>query len=423
MLAWMSSNGKRMLELLSKALNIDVAYFVRGWLWLFSGYVANAVIKLVLVIVLANLVDRAFYGQYQFVFAVISTMMVFSLPGMDASIAQSVANGHDASLILGTRSKMRWSVLGSLALLGLAAFFKFVRQDPLWLVFVGIAVLFPLYSSFTSVLAYYRGKENFRKATVYNTLISIAGTLPVLAVVFFVKSLVAVVLVGLACIIATYCVLYFKTLREITGKSVDEGVVAYGRDLTFMTALNYVAPYADRFIIAAIAGFEWLAVYSVAMAITLNLSINGQLISILLLPKLSREKPHHEQHIKKLFWWACLAIAIAVAGLILILPWVIVLLFSDKYVESIPYAQIASLYLMFFIPSTILRTFFQARKKTKFLYVYSLGTGVISLVLLGIFVPLLGILGAVISKVVLGFLSFVVLVIYFYTTTKNKSQP
>ncbi|HLF54143.1 MAG TPA: hypothetical protein VI612_00290, partial [Candidatus Nanoarchaeia archaeon] len=222
-----------------------------------------------------------------------------------------------------------------------------------------------------------------------------------------------------------YLVLYFRTSRNVSSEQIDPGIVAYGRNLTFMTFLTYIAPYVDRLIVAGVAGFEGLAIYSIAMAITLNLSVNGQLISILLLPKLSRESPYHEQRIKKLFWWVCLLILFGIGIVILAIPWVISFLFADKYVASIPYAQIGAVYLAFFIPATILRTYFQGRKKTKILYAYNLSIGIINLVLLGILAPLFGILGAVISKVLLGFFGFVFLVVSFYmseTPVLNKNK-
>lgn len=412
-LAHLKSRGNHALDLLSKTANFDVGYFMRGGMWLGLAYAVNALIRLSVIIVVAQAMDKTVFGQYQFILTVFMALMVFTLPGMGTAITQSVANGFNSSLISGTRSKMKWGMLGSVALVGIAAFFAW-RQETIWSIFLVIALFFPFYAVYTAVLAFYRGKEDFRSSALYGFVFTLVNAIAVLGAFFLFGTLMSVfvsmmLFAGLASLI-----IYYIASRKVARDPVDEQVVVYGRHLTLMMALNNAAPYADKILVAALAGFEGVAVYAVATVLTLNLALLGKLLTSLLLPKLSRAQAHHVKRIKAVFWWLTLVVAVSVVAGIVVIPWIIPILFSEKYIAAIPYAQVALLYLVFIFPASVLDAFFQARKKTKLLYAYNLGTGIANLVLLAVLVPLFGLWGAVSSKVALGLIQFVFLTGAFY---------
>lgn len=416
-----SVSGK-ILGGLSNYLKIDVPYFVKGGFWLGVGYAGSALLRLLQIVILARVIDRQEYGVYQFVLVSIAVVAVFSLPGMDGAVVRSVANGYDSSFVSGTKAKLKWALIGSLVLFGMAMFFKFFQPRPFWHIFIFVALLFPCYTGFSGIPAYYRGKEKFRTAALYDLLVAGVSTFAIFVALFLEKSVFAVIISLMIFNILVYFFVYFKTCKQISSYPVDRAVVREGIHYTVIGALSYLTPYADKFIIAFVVGFEGLAVYAVAVSLLLNLSIGSSLISTLLLPKLSRAKPHHAERIKGLFWLACFCIAGLVLAVILLTPWLLPFLFSVKYVESVRYAQIALVSLVFLLPSSILVTFFRARNRVKFLYVYALGMGIMNIVLLGIGVPLLGIFGAVLSKVVLSFLGCAFLAVWFFATTNIKSS-
>ena len=408
-----ANGGNGVLDWLSRVLNIDAHYFVRGGFWLGLSYSFHTLMRLVLIVFLARFFDKQFYGEYQFFINALAIAGFFALPGMETAITQSVANGYNSSLIFGTRAKLKWSFLGSVFLLCIAGFFKFIRPEPFWHVFVFAALLFPVFSGFNGVFGYFLGKENFRKSALFGMFAEFVGVLATILASFTGSLFIIVLAYMVSSTIAVLLVFLFER-RKVKPVPVDPGVVAYGRDMTFMNVFNYISPFLDRFVIAFVMGFESLAVYAIAMAIVPHLSYGGRLFSLLLLPKFSRESPGHAGKIKKLFWWFCLGCVFLVVVLIAVLPWLIPLLFSEKYAESVFFAQIACLYLIFFMPSSIIYSYFQGRKRVRLLYAYNLGLGVLNLVLLGVFIPLLGVMGAIVSKIALGILGFIFLVISFY---------
>lgn len=409
-----AESGNGLLSSLSRTLNIDVHYFVKSGFWMYLGYGCSVLFRMILLVIFARFASKEFYGEYQFVSTVLWVLVVFSMPGMDTSILQSVARGYESSLISGTRAKMRWSLLGSVALVFVALYFIYVSPRPFWNVFMALVVFFPLWSAGSTIMAYYRGKEQFDKAAFYEISVGILTTIASIVAFLLTKSLLVIFVASIVVGILMFEFTYSRLARRIKPVPVDGQVVSYGRHVTLMTAVNFVAPYADRFAITYIAGYEGLAVYSIATSIPTTLAFCGKLLSTLLLPKLSRDHPGHVHSIKALFWWFSLAALVMTGVAILVIPWLIPFLFSEGYVESVRYAQVALLYLVFFIPTSVLYSFFQGRKSVRLLYAYNLGIGVAHLIILAVMVPLFGIWGAIVSNVILGFFGFVFLVVAFY---------
>ena len=406
--------GNVLIDGVSQRLGIDVRYFVNGGFWIGTGYVCIALLRLVQIIVLARLMDQELYGQYQFVLATITAVIVFSLPSMDGAITQSVARGYSSSLVSGTREKLKWSLLGSLVLLGVGVFFRVVMPLPIWHIFLLAAIFFPTYSGFTAVITFYYGKQEFAKGTFYDVLPEIASTGALIGGFLLTKSLAVMIGLMMVLVSGVYCGIYARAKHEIKETKPDKGLVSFGRNLTFSTVLSSISPYVDKFVIASVVGFEGLAVYAVAMSVTSYLSVSGTLLSTLLLPKLSRANARQAGKIKRFFWWVVLAVAAGVCVLVVVLPRVMRAVFSEKYGASIPYAQVALASLVFLIPSSILSSYFQSRRQRKVLYAHNLSSGVVNLVLLAVFVPLLGTFGAVLSKVLLGFWRLVFLGVSFH---------
>lgn len=410
--------GGYLVNRVSSFLQFDVSYFLKAGFWLFFGQLGSSLLRLLQVVLLAHFVDKAFFGEFQFVYGVVAVLLLFSLPGLDTSLVRSVAKGFDGSLLVAVRSKVRWGYFGSLVLLVLSLFF-WLNDSSLWFVFLLCSFVFPVYGGFGSILAFYRGKEDFRSSALFDILFVFVSTLA-LIVVLFVSGSLAFIFAGMlvAVSVAYLCVLFFVS-KKLSSR-VDSGMLSFGKHLTLINFFNYFTPYADRFVIAGLAGFEAVAVYSVAVILTISLTNSGKLFTILLLPKLSRSSSC-VFHVKRLFWLVCLGFLLFILCLILVVPFVFPLLFPVDYLGAIFYAQLALLYLVFFLPSCVLYAFLLERKDTKVLFVYNVGLGVLNLLLLGLFVPFFGVLGAVLVKILVGLFGFVFLVFVFFRTIKVKS--
>ncbi|MBS3148259.1 oligosaccharide flippase family protein [Candidatus Woesearchaeota archaeon] len=404
-------NGKIVAQNI-KAL--DLSYFAKGAFWLGSSYVIIALIRLAQSSILARGSSVEFFGQFQFVLSIIATLTLAALPGMETAITQAVANKKTASLILGTKAKLKSSLIGSISLLALGAFFTFIKPQPFAQALIVAAPLFPIYTSFNSIQGYYRGTGNFKMASFCETLFYSVNAIALISAFLITHSLTIMLLSMMIAGATIMMALYLNVARNIRSEESDPSTVSLGKSLTLMSAIQFTTPHIDRYIITAFLGFEALAIYTIAISISLYLTYGGKLLSTLVLPKLARIQAHHETRIKHLLFAYAFSIAATLALIALVLPYAIPLLFSDQYTSSIPLAQLSLTALAFSLPSMILITYFQTRKNLALLYKFQFAKGAFNFVLLILLVSWLGIMGAVISKIILELCGFIFLSRRFY---------
>ena len=404
-------NGKIVAQNI-KAL--DLSYFAKGAFWLGSAYVIIALIRLAQSSILARGSSVEFFGQFQFVLSIIATLTLAALPGMETAITQAVANKKTASLILGTKAKLKSSLIGSISLLALGAFFTFIKPQPFAQALIVAAPLFPIYTSFNSIQGYYRGTGNFKMASFCETLFYSVNAIALISAFLITHSLTIMLLSMMIAGATIMMALYLNVARNIRSEESDPSTVSLGKSLTLMSAIQFTTPHIDRYIITAFLGFEALAIYTIAISISLYLTYGGKLLSTLVLPKLARIQAHHETRIKHLLFAYAFSIAATLALIALVLPYAIPLLFSDQYTSSIPLAQLSLTALAFSLPSMILITYFQTRKNLALLYKFQFAKGAFNFVLLILLVSWLGIMGAVISKIILELCGFIFLSRRFY---------
>jgi hypothetical protein len=155
------------LDKISRSLEIDLAYVLKGGSFLTLGNFAAVFSNFILAFFFARLLPKEVYGTYSYILAWISVLGIFALPGMDRAIIQSVSKGFESSLILGLKKKIQYGVLGTLAALILGAYYSYNGNQILaWAFFVG-AVFIPFVNSFKLYNAFLLGKKEFKTQTLY----------------------------------------------------------------------------------------------------------------------------------------------------------------------------------------------------------------------------------------------------------------
>ena len=148
--------------------------------------------------------------------------------------------------------------------------------------------------------------------------------------------------------------------------------------------------------------FADVALYKIATVLPDSLKGSMKIISPLALPKIA-ERPdkcfYTPRNHRRLSYLLLLNVAIVLAS-IAVIPTVMSLVYGERYVASVFYAQILMLSLVLAIPNAVLRTALRARKKVEKIYQLSLLYGVLRIGTLLVFVPLWGIGGIVLSRIV-----------------------
>ncbi len=116
----------RTLASLSSRFEIDLAYFVKGGLWLTLPLVFSSLLGLVRAAFFARLSDQELYGQFGFVVGVMGLFAILALPGMGVALTQTVARGNHGALVDAARAICRWGWLGLRCTIS-------ISEKPYWL--------------------------------------------------------------------------------------------------------------------------------------------------------------------------------------------------------------------------------------------------------------------------------------------------
>ena len=119
-------------------------------------------VSLMLSLIFTRLSTPEMYGQYQYIVSILGVIALFSLPGMNVAIVRASAQGFDRTLWEGTKTRLRFAFLGSVALAVIAGLLAYQGRPAMARAALISAVLFPLLSPLDSYLSYLNGKRQFR---------------------------------------------------------------------------------------------------------------------------------------------------------------------------------------------------------------------------------------------------------------------
>lgn len=406
-----------------KITGVDTAYFVKGGFWLFFANLVTSLLSIGLLVVFTNFMDPRIFGEWRLFLTIVGFVSILSLPGMCTAIVQSVSKKFSSSYLEGMKTRIRWSLLGSLGLVLVGIYFFYFQKDSSWIPYILAAVFFPLLYSLDSVMYFITGKKDFKLLSKYKTIINIIIYVGMIILLIITRSLIYVVVAYLALTVIAY--LYFnrkvlkKYSKELKGKK-DKGLNLYGFNLTVMQGLQIIATNIDKLVIAKLLGLVPLALYAIVSTVAENIKSQTKILEVLTLPKFSSLNPleaYNKVKQKTVF------IVLGSLGLFAIgyflMPYAIPLLFSEKYASTIPYAQLTLLTILTIPLIHILTSFLQALKSIKLLYWFRILSNLVQIALFLVFIPLWGILGAVWSIIIAQALSVICLFILSQAALKS----
>jgi len=381
-----------------KYTGTDNVYLAKGGFWLTLGQAVSMAAAFLLAVAFANLLDPVTYGNYKYVLSLLGILGIFALTGMRTAVNQAVARGLEGSFYTGFKTKLKWGLLGSLVAIGAAAYY-WIRGDNLLPIPLLISAVFlPLMYASQIYGAFLGGRKLFNVQASYGIINQIITVGIMVAVLFFTKNLFW--LIAAYFVSHTFINYFLYLLTKIKfrpNKEEDAKTINYGKHISLMGVINYVAVYLDKILLFTLTGPSQLAVYSFAILVPEQINNALNKINTLAFPKLapqSREKI--KASIMKKFWKFALLTGVIILLYILVAPYLYKIFFS-QYLDSIPYSQVFVLTLIS-LPASLLGTAFQAKMMKKQLYL--LRTIALSrIVLFAILIPLYGIWGLIIAKI------------------------
>jgi len=339
------------------------------------------------------------FGEYHFILSCIGITAIFSLKGLNNSVMQAIARGFPGTYRKAVKVAFVASFVGSFILGVMACWYYFYGSSELAYGFAVAALLSPFVHGLMQWKSIHMGKEKFDSYFLYSSLSLLIMYPLIIVAVFFMPGTLLVPLT-LVLIIPSILNLWFTILnyRKIQANAaIEDGNIAYGIKTTFYTSFYIVSMYIDRLLLFFFLSPVVLATYVVADRIADLFRNITQDLSVVLAPKFAKR----EHYTRKMDRYLKIFVMVYGAAIVIfaftILPSLIMFLFGENYINSIPYAQALLCSVAIGNMATIKFRFIRSKiDATSFrdITVYtSLGRIVMSLV----FIPWLGILGAVIS--------------------------
>jgi O-antigen/teichoic acid export membrane protein len=380
-----------------KFTGTDNLYIAKYGSYLTIGSVISMVAAFLLSIAFAQLLPKETYGQYKYILSIMGILAISSLQGMNAAIVRGVAKGFEGVFIKGFKTKLKWSLLGSIASIGMAIYFWLQGNIEFTVSFLIIAFFLPLFKSGEIYQSYLSGKKFFGQKVNYTTLIQILATAFLILTLFLTKSLIILILVYFFSYSILRMFFYLWTIKKIKpNKKYDSKTISYGKHLSFIDIIALIAEQIDKILLFHFMGPMNLAIYSFAILPVEQIRTPLQNIQELALPKLSiRPINEIKKTLPKKLFKSIIFILIMIAVYIILVPYFFKI-FYPQYIDSVFYSRLFSFDLLVF-PVSMMVLALQAKMKTKELYKINIINPIIRIILFIVLIPLYGILGAIIA--------------------------
>jgi O-antigen/teichoic acid export membrane protein len=388
----MTNSATRINRLLDRYRSL-----ARNAAMLFALRLVQRVLRLAILYFVVRALSKESFGEYQFILSCAALMVVFTLPGLNNSVMQSIARGFTGVYRKAVPRALATSLIGGTILAGLGVYHRGAGE--LGSGFFLAAVLFPLAYGLEQWRAVRTGREDFAGVFRIDGLaVAVLAVLMIGGVTRFPRHLLVPLAVLLGVQAALNTLMTTFSLRNIPKDApVEEGSLRYGARTTFYTAFNTAANQIDKLLLFYFLSPAALAIFYAAERIPELTKGVVQDVSSVMAPRFARSDGYTRRLDMKLRWMGLVTAALILLAAFAILPWFISLLFGDRYDDSIPYAQ--ALMCSIAIGNTAtLRYRYVASKldeaSSRFVNISMSLTRIAASLIL---VPLYGILGAVIS--------------------------
>ncbi len=367
--------------------------------WVVALNLLRQVASLALIIVMVRVLSKESVGEYQLIVATIGIAGIFTMPGIQNVVTQSIARGFEGTFRLSARLVLAASLIGTAALVGVGLFEGTSGREQVLLGCLAAAALFPFAHGLQLWTSYNAGHAEFRLNSIYQGIGFLVSYGAAIAALLTMEIGIAWVVLITNVVLAIQNLwlagrIYLK-ISKYAG--AEPGAISYGVRTTFHSAFNVAGNHADKFLLFYFLSPEALAVFAVAERIPELLKKYLQSVRKVLVPGFSKRSAYTPELNRKLNM-ASFAISAGVIFIALaIVPWFIPLAFTDSYEEATLYCQLLLGTIVIGQAATTKFTFILSKLDARSYRDITVGTNVVRLVASAALVPFFGILGAIAS--------------------------
>lgn len=392
--------SSRLSDYIGSLTDFDLRYFLRNGFWMLALKGVMTVSGIIISVVFARIATQRAFGQYNLFVSVFALLAVLTAPGTGTVVFRAVSQGRDGILQKAIRYRLKLGLTLAPPVL-LAGGYIYIRRDPtLGAVVLLSAVIYPFYYAVELWQPAFEGKQQFSKRSLYEggtTVVRLALTILVVVVTNGDPVYVFVTFVGTQ--LLPNAIYAWKALAAVDNDTVEAGWKASSLRLSLVNVLYTLYDHVDKVALAFFFTSRELAIYSVAVAI--GNAIRRATDSVLRIYYPSIFQSENEdilRDVKRAVPLTILMVGSLVAVAVVTLPTVIELLYTDKYAESIFFAQlymgVIPLYVAVSIASTVL-----IKNEIENLYTAAVAiSSVINVALYVILIPEYGIIGGILGS-------------------------
>ncbi|MBP6946373.1 MAG: oligosaccharide flippase family protein [Candidatus Pacebacteria bacterium] len=391
----------------------DMVYLAGNGFWLALGQVGIGITALLISIAFARFIPKEVYGNYRFLLSIFWTLTAFSFTGISTVLARAIARGEGHAYQKSLRLSLIWSMPMVLIGLSMSSYYFLNGNAMLALGSLVIALIGPFMQTAYLYGSFLEGKQAFRDNAISGITLNAIPALALIASMFMVHDPVIFLLIYLSTSALTGFVISFIVVRKHHSnpnihtaiESKEFGILS--AHFSVMNILNTVSQQVDRILVFHYLGAVQLAIYAFATAIPEQIKTLFNSVATLALPRFVK-RPLEETKktlIYRLLGFSALAI-IVIGFYILVAPLIFSVLFP-AYHEAVFYSILYAISLVAasgVVPVALL----EAHAAKRELYIYNTVGPVFQIAVLFAFVSTMGLLGAVIARI-LGRFFFLIL--------------
>ena len=379
---------------------------------LFSVQVITVLLSLGSSIIWTRYFSKEVYGQYQLVLSILTMVGVTALTGMGQALQISSAKKYDGNFIPICFRKALFSIIGSLILLGFAYFYR--EQIEICYALCFLALVFPLVQFHSIFQPWLNGKKSFNLLVASQISFAIIPLLSLLCLLALAKTdLLSIVFTTSILKILLICGFGIFVFKGLKNSNKDSETITYGYHTTTAMLFGWMIA-SDKLFLENNGTMEDVAIYSVALLFPNQIKVFYGVINQMIIPQITEASSIREawtylkpRYPKIILLFSCIGFVGFFA-----FPFVIPFLFSEKYVEAVPYAKWLWLVLAVTAPATYLGNILRAQKITSFVYFFDIFNPIFLMVLF-ILLSSHGINGLIIAKSTYYILACIIFLLFF----------
>ena len=390
---------KKFLEIKKSAFFHDIlhSFFSRG-LSLGLGF-------LVTILIIRNFSVEVF-GEYSFLLSIAMTCFQFAHLGFSSANTYYVVHNRRLLPFLLANTQVLGVFVGLISLIVLLILTNiYFQRDVSLIVVTSFLVPFLVITELNRGLL--TGLEKIKVANNLDVLAKVLYTLMVIAVIIYFQSIWSLLFAYVMQMFIYSSTSFYNLFKKAKNKfkpsfHLFTKTSNYSIRIYITLFLSFLVLKIDVYFIEYFMGNKPLGIYSLAATLATHLILIVQVVIPLMLPKLATIQSPVER-IKKLgniLTYSFLLLIGINIGFYFIGEWFIVLVFGDKYQESVIIIQILLMATSVLALESILAQYYAFIGKIKFLIYYWIITLLVNVILNYLWIPEFGIIGAAWSSLI-----------------------